>query len=77
MIASLPTRIARNGRIAQLIRARVNHRCCVCQEYIEERDYYYSVVVGGGGLGSIKFPERVHTYCLEKYFDHIRRSQGF
>lgn len=73
----LPQVVRREGRIATLTKARKLHRCAVCPEYIPKGDYYYSVVVGGGGLGSLKFPTRVHTYCLEKHFDHIRRSQGF
>jgi hypothetical protein len=27
---------------------------------------YYAVVIGGGGLCSIKFPDRVHVYCLKR-----------
>lgn len=69
--------VMREGRIATLTKARKLHRCALCQEYIPKGDFYYSVVCGGSGLGGIKFPDRVHCVCLEKHFDHIRRSRGF
>lgn len=53
-----------DGRIATLTRARKEHRCRECPEPIAAGEHYYSVVIGGGGLCSTKFPKRVHIECL-------------
>ena len=66
--------VRREGRIATLTKARKLHRCGVCQEYINKGDRYYSNIVGGGGLGAIKFPERCHIKCLEVYFERVKKS---
>ena len=58
----------RDGHIADLRKARKTFVCKVCQLPIEPKSEYYTVVIGGGGLGSLKFPDRVHEYCLEAYF---------
>lgn len=63
------------GRIATLTKARKPYHCSDCQEYILVGTYYYSVVIGGGGLGSIKFPDRIHIGCLDKYFERVKRNQ--
>lgn len=70
-----PQRVTKEGRIATLTKALKHHWCSVCQEEILPGSQYYSVVAGGSGLGGIKFPTRVHPECLEKHFDHIRRSR--
>lgn len=59
--------IIRNGRIAELRRAMKTYICKQCGETIENGNYYYAVVIGGGGLGSLKFPSRVHQECIETY----------
>lgn len=73
----LPVSVRREGRIATLTKARKYHHCAECQGCIPPRTYYYSVVVGGGGLCSLKFPDRVHTHCLDKHFEHMERSRQF
>jgi hypothetical protein len=54
-----------NGRIADLRKSRKAHKCAECGLLIEPGEYYYSVVIGGGGLGSLKFPDRYHVECLK------------
>jgi len=56
------------GYIATPHKARKRHSCRVCGYPIELGSHYYSLVKGGGGLGWLKFPDRVHTNCLEDYF---------
>lgn len=71
----LPVAVRREGRIATLTKARKYHHCAECQGCIPPRSYYYSVVFGGSGLGGIKFPERCHIDCLEKYFAKVVKSR--
>lgn len=67
--------VTREGRIALLRKARKFHRCGVCQELIDKGNQYYSITIGGGGLCSLKFPERVHCDCLEAFFEKVRKSR--
>ena len=76
MTTTLANRIVHDHGNAELTTARKHHRCCVCQEYILPKSRYYAIFVGGGGLGSIKFPERVHTACLEQYYERAGRSRA-
>jgi hypothetical protein len=56
-----------NGKIAFLRRARKQHRCKNCPLPIARGQFYYEVTYGGSGLGSIKFPIRVHYgHCLQE-----------
>ena len=64
------------GRIATLTTARKHHRCCVGGEYILPKTKYYSIVLGGSGLGSLKFPERCCVEHLPAYFEKVKRSRG-
>ncbi len=57
-------RICLDHQIAELKKARKQHECRVCHQSINKGAYYYSVVVAGGGLGSLKFPDRYHVGCL-------------
>lgn len=67
---SAPARqIFRNGYIAELRRARKSFTCSQCIEEIEKGTLYYSVTKGGGGLGSLKYPDRIHTDCLNLWFN--------
>ena len=61
--------IRRNGLIATPRTAKKEHRCRQCPRPIEVGTMYYEVVVGGGGLGSLKFPDRVHAECVEIHLD--------
>lgn len=59
--------IRRNGKVAKLSKARKEHVCKQCVLPIFVDDWYWSIVLAGSGLGSIKFPTRVHTGdCFEK-----------
>jgi len=59
--------VRRNGYIATLRKARTGKKCNTCGYPIEPGSWYYSVVLGGGGLGWLKFPDYVHTNCLDDY----------
>ena len=56
-----------SGFIATLAKARRQFECCECPGVIAKGEEYYSVVVGGGGLQALKFPDRVHIFCLDKH----------
>lgn len=63
------------SRIADLRKAQRTHECNECHRLIPKGSSYYSVVIPGGGLGSLKFPDRVHLDCLNAYFERIKRSR--
>ena len=65
-------RIVSNGRIAELLKARKGYECKECGLSIEPREYYYSVTWAGSGLGSIKFPDRVHMGCVLNFLNRKR-----
>lgn len=58
----------RDGRICNLRTSRKCHKCDECGLIIEEKADYYTVEWAHAGLGAIKFPDRVHENCLERYF---------
>ncbi|MBA7668345.1 hypothetical protein ES703_76455 [subsurface metagenome] len=59
--------IRRNGKIATLTLAtRKTFTCAECVLPIPRHTHYYSVVLGGSGLGSTKFPDRAHIECVNK-----------
>ena len=58
--------IVMNGKRAELTRARKTYKCDECGWPIVPHSDYYRVIIGGG-LGAIKFPDRVHVRCVEKY----------
>ena len=63
----IPIRITINGKVAELVTARKTYKCDECGYPIVPHSDYYTVTIGGGGLGSIKFPDRVHVRCIEEY----------
>ena len=66
MIKAQDNRIRRNGKIATPRNARKEHRCTECPDPIAAGTLYYEVVLAGSGLGSLKFPARVHPGdCVE------------
>lgn len=64
MIAECMKEVRCHGYIATRRTARKGHKCTQCGMPIEPKEEYYEVVRGGGGLGWLKFPERVHIDCL-------------
>ncbi len=64
MMTPLPQRVTHNGQIADLGRARKCYKCDECGQEIPATTQYYSITLGGAGLASIKFPDRVHVGCL-------------
>jgi len=63
----IPIRITVNGKIADLITARKTYKCDECGYPVVPHSDYYMVTLAGAGLGSIKFPDRVHVHCIETY----------
>jgi hypothetical protein len=64
--------VSRNGYRAEVIKARKEHRCSLdcpgCTRILPRRQHYWSITIGGGSLGSIKMPDRVHIKCLKRYW---------
>lgn len=67
-----PERFIKNGYIAELLKARRTFTCTVCPEPIAAGSKYYNITIGGGGLGSLKYPERCHDHCLEEFLKEKR-----
>lgn len=60
-------RVTARGYICERRRARKAHMCSHCGLLIEPGEEYYQVVIGGGGLASLKFPYHVHDHCLQHF----------
>jgi hypothetical protein len=61
-----------NGSIAELVKARKTYNCHACGLPIETREEHYCIYIGGGGLGSLKFPDRIHQKCINDYSNRRR-----
>lgn len=55
------------GRI-EVKKARKEHDCKACQHPIFLGSHYLAIFYGMG-LGSLKFPDRIHNWCLKDYAD--------
>ena len=55
------------GRV-ETKKARKIHDCNACPRLIFPGSQYYAIFYGKG-LGSLKFPDRIHTWCLKDYTD--------
>lgn len=58
-----------NGKVIELRKSRKEHLCLNCGLPIPAKSFYYSVTFGGAGLGSLKFPDRIHLDCVDNYLD--------
>lgn len=70
----IPTRITVNGKVAELTLSRKTFKCDECGWPIVPHSDYYQVTIGGGGLGSIKFPDHIHVHCIEKHLEEGREK---
>lgn len=61
-----------NGKIATLVKARKGYKCDECGLPIEKGEQHYCIYIGGGGLGSLKFPDRIHIDCIDSHLN-LRR----
>ena len=66
--------LRQHGERADLLTARTQKSCKVCPLPIVPGQSYYSITTGGGGLASLKFPDRIHTFCLKEYCDRRRQQ---
>lgn len=55
------------GAILDLRTARKDHSCAECPEVIVPGEEYIEKTLAGAGLGSIKFPTRLHQRCIDKH----------
>ncbi len=62
-----------NGKIVDLKRARKEHQCKECKLPIFKGQLYYSITLAGSGLGSLKFPDRLHLNCINKHLDFSKK----
>ena len=65
--SGIEKKVIKDGYIADLRLSRKYYDCVICKKIIGLGEKHYTVVVAGGGLGSLKFPDRVHIDCLETY----------
>jgi hypothetical protein len=65
-----------DGRIAELVTAaRKSYPCRYCPQTIILGEPHYIVSWAGAGLGSIKFPSRLHASCLPDYLEQPVRAE--
>jgi hypothetical protein len=60
------------GIRAEMVKARKSYGCRECGGIIDGGKLYYQVTYGSG-LGAMKFPDRVHTQCLEQCLEAHRK----
>ena len=63
------TEIKSNGYIFTLRTARKNFTSCVSRQSIGQGTRYYTVILGGGGLGWIKRPDRILVNEIDLYIE--------
>ena len=63
------------GRI-EVKKARKEHTCNICELPILKGTEYYAIFYGGG-LGGLKFPDKVHKIrdCIKEYADKRKAQQ--
>jgi hypothetical protein len=74
MTTETANHIYKYGFICELRTAR---KACVCREckgVIRKGEHYYHIVIGGGGLLSLKFPNRVQINCLDSFLERYREA---
>lgn len=74
MTIELQGRITRYGFIADLTKARKACVCNKCKGVILKGEHYYKIVIGGGGLQSLKFPDRTHVKCIEPFLERFKKE---
>ena len=67
------TRARMGDYVYTLRKARKYHRCEVCRGDIDPGMQYYAATIGGGGLGSLKYPTYLHFQCKE---EHQKSKEG-
>ncbi len=57
-------------------RARVQHNCKMGDGPILPGMKYYAATIGGGGLGSLKYPTYLHLHCKEAHTRMREEKRG-
>ena len=73
-IKNMPPEAPFRHKIVTTRKARKNHPCKVCPEDILKGEEYCEFTDGGSGLGGLKFPDRTHECCLERYMEKEREK---
>ena len=60
--------LPRTGGRVETKKARKEHNCNCCTHPIFPGSAYLAIFYGKG-LGSLKFPDNIHTWCLKDYTD--------
>lgn len=68
MVTKYADRMVHSGKTAEFVKARKGFKCDDCGMPINPGEFYYQVTYNGSGLASIKFPDRLHCYCIRGYF---------
>jgi hypothetical protein len=73
-IKDLPPDTPFHYKIVTPRKARKEHPCKVCPAPIVKGEIYCEITNGGSGLGDLKFPDRTHERCLERYMEKEREK---
>lgn len=67
LIKEMPREAPFRHHIVTLRKARKEHTCSQCRELIAKGEKYCEVTAGGGGLGGLKSPDRLHESCIDRF----------
>jgi len=66
-VKEMPPEAPFQHKIVTVRKARKEHTCSHCHSIIQGGEEYCEVVAGGSGLAGLKFPDRVHRECIDKF----------
>jgi hypothetical protein len=62
------------SKIVTVVKARKAYKCHACGMPIELGELHCTIVQGGGGLGWLKFPDRIHFRCFNKMLEEDKND---
>lgn len=68
-------RLAAAGYVYVQRRARKTNPCKMGDGDIQTGEQYFAVTIGGGGLGSLKFPAYIHLRCRDAHISMIEERE--